>query len=255
MSAVPGLRETYTMRSGVVRCHGMMMDMAGLDAYLAGRVKEWHYDIRRTGEMAAEISGRTGFDTDRLREDLLSTRPPAEYWQAGESLAHCFLEDYWFAQFPYRSSRDAKNPRASMAGADLVGFYHRDGATSMLFGEVKTSGEDRRPPQVVTRLLAQMTALKDRHVQLSLVLWLVQKFADADADDPDKRRCDAAVDAYVCRGAVRLAGVLIRDTPSDRADLQSAFETLGDDAKTRLDVCALYIPVPVRTLPYRIGGA
>ena len=253
MSTVPALRETYTMRSDVVRCHGMMMDVAGLDAYLAGRVKEWHYDIRRIVEQAAEISGRTGFDMDRLREYLLSTRPSAKYWQAGESLAHCFLEDYWFAQFPYPSSRDARNPRASMAGADMVGFYHRDGMTSMLFGEVKTSGEGRRPPQVVARLLTQMTTLKDRHVQLSLVLWLVQKFADAAADNPGKKRCDAAVDAYVCRGAVRLVGVLIRDTPPDKADLQSAFERLVGDTKTRLDVCALYIPVPVNTLSDKIG--
>lgn len=255
MSAVPGLRETYTMRSGVVRCHGMIMDVVRLDAYLAGRVKEWHHDIRRIGELAADISGRTGFDTTRLKEDLLSTRQPAKYDEAGESLAHCFLEDYWFAQFPYQSSRDAKNPRASLAGADMVGFYHRDGTTSMLFGEVKTSGEDRRPPRVVASLLAQMTALKDRHVQLSLVLWLTQKFADAAADDPNKKRCDAAVDAYMLRGAVRLVGVLIRDTPPDRADLQPAFEKLEVDTKTRLDMCALYIPVSVHTLPDKIGGA
>ena len=186
---------------------------------------------------------------------MLATRPPAEYWQAGESLAHCFLEDYWFAQFPYQSFRDAKNPRASLAGADVVGFYHRNGTTNMLFGEVKTSGEAKRPPQVVATLLAQMTALKDKRTQLSLVLWLIQKFADVATDNPDKKRCDAAVDAYVCRGAVRLVGVLIRDTPSDKADLQSAFENLRSDTETRLDVCVLYIPIPVRTLPYKIGGA
>lgn len=254
MSTVPALRETYTMRSGVVRCHGMIMDVAGLDTYLADRVKEWHYDIRRIEERAAEISGRTGFDPERLKEDLLSTRPSPKYWQAGESLAHCFLEDYWFAQFP-QILRDGKNPRAFMAGADMVGFYHRNGTTNMLFGEVKTSGEDRWPPQVITNLLAQMTALKDRDVQMSLVLWLVQRFADVAVDNPDKMRCDAAVDAYVCRDAVRLVGVLIRDTPSDKADLQLAFEKLGSDTKTRLDVCALYIPVSVRTLPDKIGDA
>lgn len=74
------------------------------------------------------------------------------------------------------------------------------------------------------------------------------------AGDLEKRRCEDAVDAYVSEGAVRLVGILIRDTPSGETDLQHAFETLQDDTKTRLDLCALYIPVPVRTLPCKIGG-
>ena len=77
---IPDLRETYAMRSDVVRCHGLIMDMARLDDYLAGRVKEWHYDIRRIEEQAAEISGRTGFDTDKLKEY-------ARYAPAGRILA------------------------------------------------------------------------------------------------------------------------------------------------------------------------
>lgn len=255
MSAALNLRETYVMRSSVVRCHGIKMERMGLDAYLANRVREWHYDIRRIAELATEISGRTGFDTDKLKEELLSTRPPSESWQAGESLAHCILEDYWFARFPYRASRDAKNPKAFLAGADIVGFYHRNDTTTLLLGEVKTSAEDRQPPQVVTSqagLLAQMKALKDRRIQLSLMLWLVQKYAGG--EHPYARHCNDAVDAYVCRGAVRLVGILIRDTPPGEADLQYAFEKLRDDTKTRLDLCALYIPVPIHTLPYKIEG-
>lgn len=255
MSATPDLRETYVMRSGVVRCHGIEMEIMGLDAYLAGRVREWHYDIRQIVERATEISRRTGFDTDELKENLLSTLPPANYWQAGESLAHCLLEDYWFARFPYRESRSAKNPRASLAGADIVGLYHQNGTTTLLFGEVKTTSEDRRPPQVVTSqagLLDQMTALKDRRTQLSLMLWLVHNSGNG---GPYARQRDDAVDAYIRRGTVRLVGVLIRDTPSDEADLQRAYEMLRGDTNIRLDLCALYIPVPIHTLPARIGGA
>lgn len=63
------------------------------------------------------------------------------------------------------------------------------------------------------------------------------------------------MDAYIRRGTVRLVGVLIRDTPSDEADLQRAFEMLRGDTNTRLDLCALYMPVPIHTLPDKIGGA
>lgn len=146
------------------------VEMGKLDDYLAGRVREWHYDIRRITELATEVARRTDFDTDSLKRSMLLTRPPAKYWQVGESLAHCLLEDYWFARFPYNASLNTKNPRASLAGADMVGLYHRNGTTALLFGEVKTSGEGRQPQRVVAGLLAQMTALKDSRVQLSLVL-------------------------------------------------------------------------------------
>ena len=229
------------MRSGKVRCHGITVDDTRLDGYLSG--KEWHYDMRHIREQAADISRRTGFDTDRLVEDLLATRPTPKYWQVAESLAHCTLEDYWFANFPYKGYRDAKNPKASLAGADMVGLYHRNGTTTILLGEVKTSSETRRPPRVLTH---SMTALKDRNAQL--VIWLVQKFADVAADDPNKKRCDAAIDAYVRDGMIRLVGVIIRDTPPDKADLQLAFERLVEDTSTHVDMCALYLPISIHQL-------
>ena len=146
MPAALSLQEVYDMHTGAVRCRGTVIKNDGLDAYLAGRVREWHYDKRGAKEHIMNISGLTGFGATEVKKRLPPPGPPATPWRVGESFAQCFLEDCWFAKFPYPTSRDLKNPNASLAGADLVGFYHKDGETAFLFGETKTSHEEKHPP-------------------------------------------------------------------------------------------------------------
>lgn len=245
------------MHTNVVHCHGTVIENNGLDAYLADRVRKWHYDKRGIEEHITNISGLTGFDTDEVKKKLPPASPESIPWRIGESFAQCFLEDCWFAKFPYPPSRDVKNPNASLAGADIIGFYHKNGETTFLFGDVKTSHEDKHPPRVITEqkmgLLTQMTNLKCNHVRSSMVYWLMHIITDE--NDPYKQYLDDAIVSYVRQNAVRLVGILIRDTRPDKTDLVYAFERLKTDTRTCLDMWALYMSVPISSLPQKIGSA
>ena len=126
-----------------------------------------------------------------------------------------------------------------------------------LFGDVKTSHEDRQPPRVITKrkggLLAQMKNLKCNRVRSSIVYWLMHIITDE--NDPYKKYLNDAIVSYVRRDVVRQVGILIRDTRHDKADLAYAFERLQTDTKTCLDMWALYLSVPISSLPKKIGSA
>lgn len=90
----------------------------------------------------------TGMATEFV-ERLLNSVPESQDWEIGEALAECVLqkdsgrEIHW----PWNTVRDRRTPRASLPGADLVGFYSQDDTVLLLFGEVKTSSDAATPPQ------------------------------------------------------------------------------------------------------------
>lgn len=119
----------------------------------------------------------TEMATDAIGQ-LLDSTPPPKGWEVGETLAECVLRDGvgWQVHWPWRTSRDLWSPNAGLQGADLVGFVQRDGKTFLLFGEVKTSGEARTPPTVMTGpggLPSQLERISLRpDVQHALLSWL-----------------------------------------------------------------------------------
>ena len=119
----------------------------------------------------------TGMET-KFVQNLLDAVPNHESWEVGEALAECALRDdsnlqvYW----PWNTVRDRRTPRASLPGADLVGFYCEDEKVSLLFGEVKTSGDANTPPGVMNggsgmtwQLQKSATCLDVQH---TLLKWL-----------------------------------------------------------------------------------
>jgi hypothetical protein len=94
-------------------------------------------------------SATTEFSMDNL-ERILSTECMPENWRVGESLAEAFLIEHKDCEFPWPSGRDLRNPRASPAGTDLVGFQLIDpNDHRFAFGEVKTSNEKSWPPSAI----------------------------------------------------------------------------------------------------------
>jgi len=84
----------------------------------------------------------------------------AETWRVGEAVAHAELEANRGCSFPWSARRDAKNRRASAAGAEMVGFVRRPGDPARFaFGEVKTSSEKNAPPAVARDLRRQLREL------------------------------------------------------------------------------------------------
>lgn len=196
----------------------------------------------------------TGMATEFV-ERLLTAVPDSQAWEIGEALAECALqhdsgrEVYW----PWNTVRDRRTPRASLPGADLVGFY-RDGDTVLLlFGEVKTSSDVGTPPNVMyggsgmTWQLEQSATQLD--VQYSLLRWLHARCQSSPYHD----LFEMAVTRYLKSEGKELLfmGVLIRDTQPNELDVKSRTEVLAKklNAPTRVDVIAWYLPVRISEWP------
>jgi len=173
-------------------------------------------------------------------------------------LAECYLEDFEKVRFYYPSSRDAKNPKANLQGADLVGFVDVDEETTIfLFGEVKTSGDKNSPPQVMygrSGMIDQLRDIKNNpNLRKSLIRWLGFKVKALSDDVPFKKDYQKALKVYLKEGAEHkyfLFGILIRDTEPKDTDLKSRYESLKSDLPNgaQLKLVALYIPMPIKDM-------
>lgn len=183
-------------------------------------------------------------------ESLLHTAPKLEGWEIGEALAECTLRDsarsiHW----PWNTVRDRRTPRASLPGADLVGFCGQGKAAVLLLGEVKTSSDPNAPPSVMngrTGMKWQLKRIATSHdVRFSLLQWL-------------HARCHTQFSKDLWRSAVRhflesdgsdiaLVGILMRDTRPTESDLKPAALALASQlsSPTRVQLTAWYLPVPV----------
>ena len=237
------------MGSGHCLCNGMRLGPDGFDEYLAGRVRERYYDVEGTKELIEGFSstGTTDFAIEKLKS-AASYSPPMESWRVGESLSECFLEDYRNAKFPYRPRRDLKNPDSSPAGADLLGYFCRNGKMLFLFGEVKTSAEQRHPPSVAVILMKQLEDLKLDRNRMNLIAWIFFKVHNLKDENPKKENFMEALDSY-SKEIVKTVGVLIRDMPPDERDVKHIFAQLEKDQQTPVELLVLYLPRAVGLLP------
>ena len=225
-------------------------------AYMAGRVKARVEDAEAHGPFAAELRGMatTGMATEFV-EDLLRAVPEEKSWAIGEALAECLLADgrtrdiYW----PWNLVRDRRTPRASLPGADLVGFSKEGDDVFLLFGEVKTSSDTRTPPGVMTGsggMTWQLTEEATRlDVQHALLKWL-----RARCQSPEHRALyRKAVERYVTSSGkdILLVGTLFRDTNPNELDVIARAKTLGKTlgTPTRIEISAWYLPVPIEDWP------
>ena len=89
-------------------------------------------------------------------ENLLRAVPGEKSWTVGEALAECILADDETREicWPWNFVRDRRTPRASLPGADLVGFCKEGGSVFLLFGEVKASSDKSTPPNVMNAGMA-----------------------------------------------------------------------------------------------------
>ena len=98
-----------------------------------------------------------------------------------------------------------------------------------------------------------MKDLKCDSVRSSIVHWMMHIITER--NDPCKKYLNDAFKSYMNHNDKRLVGILIRDTSPNKIDLQYAFERLKSDTKTHLDMWALYLPIPISSLPEKIGVA
>jgi hypothetical protein len=168
-------------------------------------------------------------------------------WREGEALAEAWLVDHEQCEFPWSFNRDLRHHRASMPGAEFVGFTGDDSTARFAFGQVKTSKEQKSPPQVVTNgaksLVNQMLDLRDdSSIKTTLFRYLAYRAPSAHWQGKFR----SAAKIYLNSGALGISifGVLVRDTVPTPSDLASAAAKLSQDihVETRVKFSGLYLP-------------
>lgn len=184
----------------------------------------------------------TGFNLGGLAEQIAN--PPAvKDWEIGEAFAEAVLADEHESMFPWPPGFDKRTPKASLPGPDLVGLQRR-AAPRFVFGQVKSSSEEKTPPQIVCSsddcLCNQMRRLLFQPAdQQQLIGWLLVRMRDTE--------WEAAFNEALLRyadGDFWLVGVLVsgKRTPAE-ADLADICEGIGCRTKIPdINLLGFYLP-------------
>ncbi|MDG3440150.1 hypothetical protein [Nitrospirillum amazonense] len=185
--------------------------------------------------------------------EILEADPNTLNWEIGEAFAECILAESDDATWPWHEGRDLKTPKASLPGADIVGFVGDNQDACFLFGEVKTSSDISTPPGVLSGrsgLIHQVDTLANNaRIKSCLVKYLYHRCVNTGFWP----KYQAAVKRYLASGGkdIMIVGVLLRDTPHNILDLQSRGMALAAslNAPLRFRLDAWYLPRPCAEWP------
>lgn len=188
-------------------------------------------------------------------ERLLNSLPNTKDWEIGEALAECALqsESEHDVSWPWNTVCDRRTPRASLPGADLVGFLREDEDAFLLFGEVKTSRDASTPPGVMNGGSGMAWQLEQSATRLDIQHALLKWLHARCRVEPYRNLYERAVSRYLESAGRELfiVGVLIRDTKPNELDFKARGESLSAKLKapTRVNLIAWYLPVPILEWP------
>ena len=225
-------------------------------SYVTSRVKARVDDDEAQGQFAAELRGMatTGMATQFV-ENLLLAVPEDKSWAVGEALAECVLADDETREvrWPWNLVRDRRTPRASLPGADLVGFCKEGESVLLLFGEVKTSSDANTPPNVMNGSGGMAWQLKDEATRLDIQHALLKWLRARCNSDEHRALYREAVYRYVqsLGKEILLVGILLRDTEPNELDVSARAKALAQilGNPTRIEITAWYLPVPIKDWP------
>ncbi len=257
MTFPPG-RETYRVDSEPVNARGVQFDdddLADSSPVLAATL--WDRGGKEElGELLSSLA-TTEFEQAGVEGILSSDEVDVEQWRVGEAAAQAHLEANVACHFPWSSRRDLKNPAASSAGAELVGFDVARDPARLAIGEVKTSDQAHAPPSVVhgdLGLIGQLAAARDQEeIAKNLMRWLGFRSLDADWR---QQYCESAARILANPKDISLFGVLVRTVDPDPDDLRSAAATLATDTAdpTTIALEALYVSAEWLADVYEAAG-
>ncbi|MGC8771804.1 MAG: hypothetical protein ACP5Q5_11210 [Brevinematia bacterium] len=208
----------------------------------------------------------TGFQSSQsLLTDIQALENPiidVQNFRIGEALAEVVLEKKFQCRFSWNELRDARNPKANKTGADLVGFIEIDNEILFLFGEVKTSSEQKSPPQVMTNpdgIENQLKDLYDDQQKRRILISYIQNKIGLVNNNAFKNDFDSAIKSYYRQngGKYLLYGVLVRDTQPNEIDVKQSFDKLKNEIlePIGLKLLAIYLPIPKDKWLNVINGA
>ena len=153
---------------GQSSCSGVGMEWTreDLESALQYRIPADLFDDAGMSQIEETLADMEGADFSA--KNFSSSKKDLEKfsdWRVGESIAGIYLTDHRACEFPWPSRRDHRTSKASLPGADLVGFKVDDDGICFSFGEVKTSSQSKNPPDVMRGakgLRLQIEHLRDR---------------------------------------------------------------------------------------------
>lgn len=204
-------------------------------------------DLNKSAQIVADICfdtiGQKDFEnyifslSDTGFRPINAVLPKVRDWQVGEGFAEAYLTAHFSCFFPWSNNRDLKNPNSSLTGADMVGFHQRQFA----FGEVKTSTEQKYPPQVTSKkddgLNTQLKKLcHDDDRRWVLVQYLFHRVKGT-------TEYQEACIAYLKDNKnFYVFGVLVRDVEPKINDWDYLKKHLKVHGQNRVSLVSLYLP-------------
>lgn len=246
---IPTGQEIYTADAPPVVARGASYSQSDVESALKGPVSAILWDDAGRANLQAILLGlaTTGFMVEGVR-DILSQPPALESWRVGEGLAEAFLVEHRGCEFPWPVGRDLKNPAASPAGTDLVGFQPVDGKGDdyrFAFCEVKTSEQEAWPPSVMngrSGLKKQLEDLRDdATVKGALVAYLCHHAVGADWFSVF---ASAAARYLKSPTDVSVFGIMVRDVEPKADDVRARATSLSKKCPKdiSIELRAMYLP-------------
>ncbi|WP_386688776.1 hypothetical protein [Lonepinella sp. MS14437] len=253
----------YQLGSHPITGRGFSYSDDELNLALAGKVRDVVFDVEGQTQMINDLSVDTGFSKDQIEQKLKIDFHKPEDWRVGEGIAECYLSVHRQCHFPWPDNRDERKRGSSLPGADLVGFQIVGNDVYFAYGEVKTSSENKYPPQVVTGrsgLQAQIEDLRDNEqTKCTLVKYLAYRYKGRSWESLFKK---AAKNLLQCPRNIRVFGFLIRDTQPNQKDIEARINNLAKNQypETHIELLALYLPsqsisqLSSKVMQYQNGG-
>lgn len=250
----------YTDLQQQVSWHGISLtDDESFDLFMTADVVSRLRDEKGADEFEAHLRGlaNTGFAEDSLSEILAADIPEERDWAIGEAMAEVWLTRQHNVQWPWNMERDKRTPKASLPGADLVGFEINGKDIRLVLGEVKTSSDADTPPNVMNGRGGMKHQIHNLATNLGIMSQLLKWLLPRCKGTEFEMVFNAAITLFLNSGnkAVALFGILIRDTVPNKLDLQGRGRSLASTLRTptTCQLIALYLPCAISDLPARIS--
>lgn len=257
---LPFVNVEYNGSQNCVSWKGFSLcDGDDLSTFMRGEVANRLHDTPGCDEFRTHLSGLvlTGMGKDSLEAVLNAEISEERDWAVGEALAEALLIHSHGVVFPWNMERDKRNAKGSLPGADIIGFLPLSSGFRLALGEVKTSGEEKYPPQVMSGRSGHLGYQIDNLVQnMSTIYQLLKWLHPRCKGTKHQNAFDQSLSLYLNSGnkAASLFGVLIRDTAPNELDLQGRGNAIARTVvhPATCELIAVYLPCNIADLPSQV---
>lgn len=243
-------------------CGVSILDGDIYHSFMENEVASRLHDEEGTQEFETCLRGlaTTGFAQDSLDAILAAEVSEERSWAIGEACAEAYLESEFNITWPWNMERDKRTPKASLPGADLVGFEIKDDVIRLALGEVKTSSDIDTPPNVMVGRSGMIHQIDNLATNLGHINQLLKWLLPRCKDTANEVLFKMAVTLFLESGnkAIALFGVLFRDTQPNELDLKNRGRFLANTliAPATCQLIAIYLPCNIEDLPslVSVGG-